>query len=75
MWLDGLYMGEPFYAQYTVTFENGKNLNDVAKQFEEMQKHATDPKTGLLYHGWDSKKLMPWANKETGNSPNFWSRL
>ncbi|WP_269225505.1 glycoside hydrolase family 88/105 protein [Flavobacterium eburneipallidum] len=74
MWLDGLYMGEPFYAQYTVTFENGKNLNDVAKQFEEIQLHATDPKTGLLYHGWDSKKLMPWANKETGNSPNFWSR-
>ncbi|WP_431242073.1 glycoside hydrolase family 88/105 protein [Flavobacterium sp. P21] len=74
MWLDGLYMGEPFYAQYTVTFENGKYLDDVAKQFEEIQLHATDPKTGLLYHGWDSSKQMPWANKETGNSPNFWSR-
>ena len=74
MWLDGLYMGSPFYAQYTVTFENGKNLDDVAKQFEEIQLHATDPKTGLLYHGWDEKKLMPWSNKETGNSPNFWSR-
>lgn len=74
MWLDGLYMGEPFYAQYTVTFENGKYLDDVAKQFEEIQLHATDPKTGLLYHGWDSSKKMPWANKDTGNSPNFWSR-
>ncbi|WP_348798639.1 glycoside hydrolase family 88/105 protein [Flavobacterium adhaerens] len=74
MWLDGLYMGEPFYAQYTVTFENNKNLDDVAKQFEEIQLHATDPKTGLLYHGWDESKKMPWANKETGNSPNFWSR-
>ncbi|WP_264550742.1 glycoside hydrolase family 105 protein [Flavobacterium sp. N2038] len=74
MWLDGLYMGEPFYAQYTVTFENGQNLDDVAKQFEQIQLHATDPKTGLLYHGWDESKKMPWANKETGNSPNFWSR-
>jgi unsaturated rhamnogalacturonyl hydrolase len=74
MWLDGLYMGEPFYAQYTTTFENGKNLNDVAKQFEEIQLHTTDPKTGLLYHGWDEKKLMPWADKQTGVSPNFWSR-
>lgn len=74
MWLDGLYMGEPFYAEYTVKFENGKSLDDVAKQFEEIQLHATDPKTGLLYHGWDSSKQMPWANKETGNSPNFWSR-
>ncbi|WP_235831002.1 glycoside hydrolase family 88/105 protein [Flavobacterium ustbae] len=74
MWLDGLYMGEPFYAQYTMTFENGKSLDDIAKQFELIQLHATDPKTGLLYHGWDESKQMPWANKETGNSPNFWSR-
>jgi unsaturated rhamnogalacturonyl hydrolase len=74
MWLDGLYMGEPFYAKYTVTFENGKNLDDVAHQFEQIQLHATDPKTGLLYHGWDESKAMPWADKETGNSPNFWSR-
>ncbi len=74
MWLDGLYMGEPFYAQYTTTFENGKNLDDVAKQFEEIQLHATNPTTGLLYHGWDEKKLMPWADKQTGVSPNYWSR-
>ncbi|OXB16751.1 glycoside hydrolase family 88/105 protein [Flavobacterium reichenbachii] len=74
MWLDGLYMGEPFYAQYTLTYENGKSFDDIAKQFELIQLHATDPKTGLLYHGWDESKKMPWANKETGNSPNFWSR-
>jgi unsaturated rhamnogalacturonyl hydrolase len=74
MWLDGLYMGEPFYAQYTFTFENGKNLDDVAKQFELIQKHATDKKTGLLYHAWDESKQMQWADKTTGTSPNFWSR-
>ena len=74
MWLDGLYMGEPFYAQYTVTFEDGKNLFDVAKQFELIQKNARDSKTGLFYHGWDESKQMPWANKTTGTSPNFWSR-
>jgi unsaturated rhamnogalacturonyl hydrolase len=74
MWLDGLYMGSPFYAQYTTVFEGGKNFDDIAKQFELIQLHATDKKTGLLYHGWDESKLMPWANKETGTSPNFWSR-
>jgi unsaturated rhamnogalacturonyl hydrolase len=74
MWLDGLYMGEPFYAQFTVTFEDGKNLFDVAKQFELIQKNARDSKTGLFYHGWDESKQMPWANKTTGTSPNFWSR-
>lgn len=74
MWLDGLYMGEPFYAQYTTIFEKGAQLDDIAKQFELIQLHATDKKTGLLYHAWDESKQMPWANKETGNSPNFWSR-
>ncbi len=74
MWLDGLYMGEPFYAQYTMQFENGAKWDDIAKQFELIQLHATDKKTGLLYHAWDESKQMPWANKETGNSPNFWSR-
>ncbi|MDD2819740.1 MAG: glycoside hydrolase family 88 protein [Flavobacterium sp.] len=74
MWLDGLYMGEPFYAQFTVTFEDGKNLFDVAKQFELIQKNARDSKTGLFYHGWDESKQMSWANKTTGTSPNFWSR-
>lgn len=74
MWLDGLYMGQPFYTHYTVKYENGKNLDDVALQFELIQKHALDAKTGLLYHGWDESKAMGWADKQTGTSPNFWSR-
>jgi len=74
MWLDGLYMGSPFYAQYTTKYEGGKQLDDVAKQFDLIQKNLLDSKTGLLYHGWDETKEMNWANKETGTSPNFWSR-
>ncbi|KUJ63572.1 glycosyl hydrolase family 88 [Flavobacteriaceae bacterium CRH] len=74
MWLDGLYMGAPFYAQYTATFDQGKDLDDVAKQFEQVHLHTIDKKTGLLFHAWDESKQMPWANKETGTSPNFWSR-
>jgi unsaturated rhamnogalacturonyl hydrolase len=74
MWLDGLYMGAPFYARYTVEFENSKNLHDVAKQFDLIQKYLYDKKTGLLYHGWDESRDMAWANKKTGCSPNFWSR-
>ncbi|WP_291115436.1 glycoside hydrolase family 88/105 protein [Flavobacterium sp. UBA6135] len=74
MWLDGLYMGAPFYARYTVRYEDGKQLDDVAKQFDLIQKNLLDTKTGLLYHGWDETKEMNWANKETGTSPNFWSR-
>ncbi|MCP2038818.1 glycoside hydrolase family 105 protein [Chryseobacterium sp. HSC-36S06] len=74
MWLDGLFMGSPYYARYNTAFENGDKLNDVALQFELVQKNMVDPKTGLLYHGWDERREMPWADKTTGNSPNFWSR-
>ena len=73
MWLDGLYMGEPFYAEYSRIFGED-NWNDIANQFVWMEKHALDPKTGLLYHGWDESREQRWANKQTGQSPHFWGR-
>ena len=74
MWLDGLYMGEPFYAEYAATFHDDAAFDDIAKQFVWMEAHARDPKTGLLYHGWDESKQQRWANPQTGLSPNFWAR-
>ena len=78
MWLDGLYMAEPFYAHYTKLFSNGsdaeKSYNDIINQFDLIQKHMVDKKTGLYYHGWDESKEQKWADKETGLSPNFWGR-
>lgn len=73
MWLDGLYMGEPFYAEYSAMFGED-NWNDIANQFVWMEMHARDGKTGLLYHGWDESRQQKWANKETGLSPNVWGR-
>lgn len=74
MWLDGLYMGAPFYAEYLLTFKNGEGLEDVIKQFELCYRHTLDDKTGLLYHAWDEKKEQEWADPITGLSPNFWGR-
>ncbi|MDO3695084.1 glycoside hydrolase family 88 protein [Wenyingzhuangia sp. chi5] len=78
MWLDGLFMAQPFYAQYTSMFSKGddakKAYDDIVHQFDLIQKHTKDPNTGLLYHGWDESKEQAWANKQTGTSPNFWSR-
>ncbi|HLP39850.1 DUF4350 domain-containing protein [Lacibacter sp.] len=74
MWLDGLYMGAPFYAEYAMLFHEDTAFNDIANQFIWMEKHARDPKTGLLYHAWDESKQQQWANKTTGTSPHFWSR-
>ncbi|HRI02301.1 MAG TPA: glycoside hydrolase family 88 protein [Pyrinomonadaceae bacterium] len=73
MWLDGLYMGEPFYAEYSSIFGED-NWNDIANQFVWMEKNSRDPKTGLLYHGWDESKQQKWANKDTGRSPHVWGR-
>ena len=74
MWLDGLYMGEPFYAEYAATFHESADFDDIARQFILMELHARDAKTGLLYHGWDEAKKQRWANSQTGLSPNFWGR-
>ncbi|HYC30387.1 MAG TPA: DUF4350 domain-containing protein, partial [Chitinophagaceae bacterium] len=48
--------------------------DDITRQFVLMEKHARDPKTGLLYHGWDESRQQQWANKTTGLSPNVWGR-
>jgi unsaturated rhamnogalacturonyl hydrolase len=74
MWLDGLYMGSPFYAEYADLMHEDTAFNDVANQFIWMEKHARDAKTGLLYHAWDESREQKWANKETGTSPLFWAR-
>ncbi|MBS1563361.1 MAG: glycoside hydrolase family 88 protein, partial [Bacteroidetes bacterium] len=74
MWLDGLYMGEPFYTEYAAVFHQPEAFDDIANQFIWMEQHARDAKTGLLYHGWDESKQEKWANKTTGLSPNFWAR-
>ena len=73
MWLDGLYMLEPFYAEYgKITGQD--YWSDIVMQFQLMEKGALDPKTGLLYHAYDHERKQPWANKSTGQSPNFWGR-
>lgn len=74
VWLDGLYMGQPFYAEYAKWARQDTVFDDIARQFINIERHTRDAKTGLLYHGWDESKEQKWANKETGCSPNFWGR-
>ena len=74
MWLDGIYMASPFYAEFGKTFDEPAAFDDVAHQIILIEKHTRDPKTGLLYHGWDESKQQRWANPETGCSPHFWGR-
>ncbi|MGA7832229.1 MAG: glycoside hydrolase family 88 protein [Terracidiphilus sp.] len=74
MWLDGLYMAEPFYAEYASTFHHPDAFSDITHQFALLNEHARDAKTGLLYHGWDESKQERWADPQTGLSSQFWAR-
>lgn len=74
MWLDGLYMGAPFYAQCAAVFNEPAIFDDVVNQFVVIHKHTYNSEIGLNYHGWDESKQQKWANPATGCSPNFWGR-
>ncbi|WP_243473820.1 glycoside hydrolase family 88/105 protein [Winogradskyella sp. MH6] len=78
MWLDGVYMAEPFHTKYAKSYmddEEAKKVYDkIMLQFDLIEKYSRDPETGLYYHGWDESKEQKWANKDTGLSQNFWSR-
>jgi unsaturated rhamnogalacturonyl hydrolase len=74
MWLDGIYMGSPFYAEYSKNFNEPDGFADVTKQVLLIDVNTRDPKTGLRYHAWDESYNQKWADPETGCSPNFWGR-
>jgi rhamnogalacturonyl hydrolase YesR len=73
VWLDGVYMGIPFLAHYEQLIGQG-NFEEVLAEFRLVREKLRDPKTGLYFHAWDEAKEQGWADKESGLSPNFWSR-
>lgn len=74
MWLDGLYMGSPFLAQYAVEFNEPELFDDVVKQFRLINKYTWDEEEKAFYHGWDESREQQWADPETGLSPHVWGR-
>jgi len=74
MWLDGLYMGGVFALKYANAFGESKLREMALHQESLMRKHMRDNRTGLLYHAWDESRQMPWADANTGCSPEFWGR-
>lgn len=74
IWLDGLYMAQPFYMAYETNFNNKENYRDIINQFENTRKYLYNADKQLYYHGYDEARVQPWADKETGLSKNFWLR-
>ena len=73
VWLDGIYMAQPFAALYERYLGNG-DYSDIVGQIENVRVHMRDEKTGLYYHGYDASREAFWCDKVTGRSQNFWLR-
>jgi unsaturated rhamnogalacturonyl hydrolase len=74
IWLDGLYMAQPFYMAYETKFNSQKGYGDIVNQFVNVKKYLYNENKGLYYHAYDEAGLQKWADKITGQSPNFWLR-
>ncbi len=73
VWLDGIYMAQPFAALYEKNFGTG-DYSDILHQVEVVRKRMRDPATGLYYHGYDASRKAFWADPQTGLSRSFWLR-
>ncbi len=78
VWLDGLYMAQPFYAEYTKKFSpkaaRDSLFSDICNHFDVASEHTFDPETGLFRHAWDESRDMFWADSLTGQSAHAWGR-
>lgn len=78
MWLDGLYMGQPFYAEYVTRHFEGEVLDgyvqDIVNHFTTVARGTYDPETGLFRHAFDDARAQFWCDKVTGQSPHAWGR-
>uniref|UniRef100_A0A8H7NGU3 Uncharacterized protein n=1 Tax=Bionectria ochroleuca TaxID=29856 RepID=A0A8H7NGU3_BIOOC len=75
MWLDGLFMAQPFYAKWTHRYDadNQTAWNDILLQYDLIETHARNKTSGLIPHGWADGQAT-WADPVTGVSPHVWVR-
>lgn len=74
MWLDGIYMAEPFTAEYATVFNLPHLYDEVTRQIMLIDEKTLDVHSGLNYHAWDESRQQKWSDPQTGCSPHFWGR-
>lgn len=74
VWLDGIYMGSPFYAEYAFRNNEVHAYKDIINQFLMAARHTYDPKTDLFKHACDVSKKERWSDPVTGQSKHSWGR-
>ena len=74
VWLDGLYMAQPFQVSYARIADRPELLEDSRQQFAHVRTALRDTNSGLYYHAWDEQKQERWANPQTGCSASVFAR-
>lgn len=79
IWLDGLYMIQPFYAQWEKRFNHCLNYEDIVYQLENCFRLTWEEKRKLMVHGYDGNfknqnEKMIWSDPNNGHSQIVWLR-
>ena len=74
IWIDGVYMTAPFFAQYAGQSRDDRVFQEIGRWFAYLREHMQNPGNGLYYHGLDEARVQRWADPETGLSRSHWLR-
>ncbi|MBP5257891.1 MAG: glycoside hydrolase family 88 protein [Prevotella sp.] len=77
VWLDGIFMGLPFYTLAAPTLRPGEEqtyYNDAVDQISKTDGYTYDEETRLWKHAWDETHSIFWADPKTGLSQHTWGR-
>ena len=78
VWLDGIFMGLPYYTLAAPDMVKAKKVkkyyDDAVDQITKTDLRTYDPKTRLWKHAWDETHKMFWADPATGQSKHTWGR-
>lgn len=78
VWLDGIYMGSPFLAEYASRYESdplrSADYAEVIRQIVMAAHHTYDYESRLYKHACDVSRQMFWCDPVTGQSKHCWGR-
>ena len=77
VWLDGIFMGLPYYTMAAPKLKGKKArkyYDDAVDQITKTGMRTFDATTQLWKHAWDETHTAFWADKDTGLSKHTWGR-
>jgi unsaturated rhamnogalacturonyl hydrolase len=74
LWSDGVFMVNPFLAEYGKQFNDSTYANDETTRQLSVYASHLQQSNGLMRHAYDEARVQTWADPVTGVSPEFWCR-